>query len=190
MRNRARHVAPRGLLLLALVAAAAEPAQAQYYANVSGTQTAFIIATGATFPAGGIANRVDPTVNFMLGFQIRQANAPAAFRMDLTYQEFSGPDGWANIDALTFDAVALPEHNGETQWHAIVGLGPYYATGSGLSGAYAGYRSTTVFGINGGAGISHGHKVAVFAEVRYHLLFHNGQVLQMIPLNVGIALRG
>ncbi len=165
-------------------------ARAQYYAQMSsGTHTAILLGLGVSFPAGGIASRVDPTENFMLGFQLRQANAPVAFRMDLTFQEFSGPDGWANINALTFDAVALPEHNGETQWHAILGLGPYYTTGSAFSGVYSGYRSTTNFGINGGGGVSHGKKIAVFAEVRYHLIFEGGRVLQMIPLTFGIALR-
>ena len=189
MRKQTYHLVSACLGLLVL-GALPRSLRAQYYANVSsGAHTAFLFATGVSFPAGAIASRVDPEVNFMLGFQLREGNAPVAGRVDLTFQEFSGPDGWASINALTFDVVALPEHNGETQWHAIFGLGPYYTTGSGLSGPYAGYRSTTVFGINGGGGISHGKKVSIFAEVRYHLLFQDGRVLQMIPLNIGIALR-
>ena len=165
-------------------------AHAQYYANLSsGTHTAILLGLGVSFPAGGIASRVDPTGNFMLGFQARQANAPVAFRMDLTFQEFSGPDGWASINALTFNAVALPEHNGETQWHAILGLGPYYTTGSAFTGVYSGFHNSADFGINGGGGISHGKKVAVFADFRYHLIFEGGRVIQMIPLTFGIALR-
>jgi hypothetical protein len=179
--------------VVSLVAALLAPthvARAQSYAQLGdGTHTAFLLGIGVSFPAGAIASRVDPTENVMLGFQVRQGHTPVAFRMDLTFQEFSGPDGWASINALTFDAVALPEHNGATQWHAIFGLGPYYTTGSAFSGIYSGYRSSTVFGINGGGGISHGKKVAVFAEVRYHLLFQGGRVLQMIPLTFGISLR-
>lgn len=188
--RRARPRAASAALVALALLATTHAARAQYYADLnSGTHTALLFGLGVSFPAGGIAGRVDPTGNFMLGFQARQGNSPVAFRMDLTYQEFSGPDGWADINALTFNAVAIPEHNGTTQWHAIFGLGPYYTTGSAFSGVYSGYRSATEFGINGGGGVSHGKKVAVFAEVRYHLIFQGGRVLQMIPLTFGIALR-
>ncbi len=166
-----------GLLGLALASA---PALAQ---------ASFLIGLGGAFPAGGIASRIDPTFAGLLGVEIQGKEMPVGLRIDDTYAQFTGPNGWAAIDGITFGGVFGEKHPGKLEPYAIAGLGPYYVTGSALGASFAGYRSSWVFGMNAGGGIKYGGRFAVFLEARYHLMFQGGQVLQYIPVMVGISLR-
>jgi hypothetical protein len=183
----------RCALLVALaIGAAGAPgsvAHAQYVRYGDATHAAFLIGGGVTFPAGGIAGRVDETGGFMLGLEVREGQSPIALRFDGSYAQFDGPHGWASVDAISFSAVFLGKQKSKFQPYGILGLGPYYTTGSALTAGYSAFHSTWSFGISGGIGFSYGTgNVRPFFDTRYHLLFQGGKVWQFIPLTFGLAI--
>jgi hypothetical protein len=176
-------------LVIAATVAPLETADAQWVRAGDATHAAFLIGGGVTFPAGGIAGRVDPTAGFLLGLEVREGMSPIAFRFDASYAQFDGPHGWASVDAISFGAVALGSQKGKAKGYLLLGIGPYYTTGSALTGGFSAFRSTWSFGLNGGGGVSYGTGgVRLFLEGRYHLLFQSGKVWQFIPVTLGLAI--
>jgi hypothetical protein len=120
---------------------------------------------------------------------IRLPSSPIALRVDDAYAQFSGSDGWAGVNTITFSVVVLPQPRRAFQWYGLLGLGSAYTTGTAWSDSYSAYRSRWSTAIDGGGGVIVGRRVGLLIEAKYQLLITDGKAAQSAPVLIGVALR-
>lgn len=167
----------------------------------------FQLGGGATLPQQRLDDFFDTGFNVTGSLGWQPVNSALGLRFDVAYdklmgEQISGVTGDRFDDASVWSGLAnatlnLPFGNraNGSGFYLIGGGGIHrfndYAdlNGSGF-GSGSGERTSTDFGVNGGAGLRFGFgRAALFAESRYFHIFTEGEKSQFVPIVAGITFR-
>lgn len=171
----------RGLFHLAitvLLATLARPGSAQQSPARLG------IVGGATAPTGAYARDKDLGYHLGLIIDVRMPLGPLGLRFDGNFHELGYSANSTKAQIWLLNANAVLKIPTPTPVH------PYLIGGAGIYNTHrtlflAATRSTTDFGLNGGAGVRfEARDLTAFLEARYHTV--NGSDIRIVPITLGV----
>jgi hypothetical protein len=173
----------RFLIIAAATVLAAAP-------TTSSAQASFLIAGGLNAPVGRLGDITDLGYNVAAGLNLGSTAAPIGVRLEGAYNGLGYKGGGGDVRIITGTANAI-FNLGTTRDapYIIGGLGAYNRSAGSSTFGYG--SSSTVVGINGGAGLRFPLSgLSTFFEARYHVMLGNsadGTNYQFIPITFGIA---
>jgi hypothetical protein len=153
---------------------------------------------GISNPLGTFNDATKLGWNGLAAISVVPTGSPLGFQVDGEYQQFpfDGFSGHERFLIGTGDLVYkfTTSENSTVRPYLIGGGGVYNFKGTGsstVSGNLSTTRSTTKFGINGGAGIDFkAGSAGLFVEGRFHDVFTSGKDDTFVPITVGIRFGG
>jgi hypothetical protein len=158
--------------------------------TTSRAQASFLISGGLNAPVSRLGEIADMGYNVAAGLNLGSTAVPIGIRLEGAYNGlgYKGGGGDVRIIAGTANAI-FNLGTARDAPYLIGGLGAYNRSSGSSTFGYG--SSTTVVGINGGAGLRFPLSgLSTFFEARYHVMLGNGADgtnYQFIPITFGIA---